>query len=262
MSDDIKNKMLLSRAKALKLHGVIARWEEISTASWVEEMIIWEENERSNRGLKRRIDDAKLGRFKLLNEFDWSWPKKCDREAIEEFMRLSFIGAATNIIFCGPNGVGKSTLACNIAHQAVLRGHTALFSTAGNMLNDLAAQDGDNALRRRINFYTKPQVLVIDEVGYLSYSNRHADLMFAVISNRYQVKPTIITTNKPFSEWNEIFPNASCVVSLIDRLVHNSEIVSVEAESFRLKEAQEQSAKRKESRSKRNIKVTTKNAEE
>ena len=91
----------------------------------------------------------------------------------------------------------------------------------------------------------------IDEVGYLSYSNRHADLLFEIISRRYQEKSTLVTTNKPFAEWGEIFPNASCVVSLIDRLVHRSEIVSIDAESFRLKEAKEQSQKRKESRAKR-----------
>ncbi len=118
------------------------------------------------------------------------------------------------------------------------------------MLNDLAAQDGDNALRSRIKHYAQPQILIIDEVGYLSYSNRHADLLFEIIARRYEIKPTVVTSNKPFSEWNEIFPNASCVVSLIDRLVHHSEIMSIEAESFRLKEAKEQSIKRKQGRKK------------
>lgn len=130
----------------------------------------------------------------------------------------------------------------------MLHGFNALFTTAGHMLNELAAQDGDNALRRRIKHYVQPQLLCIDEVGYLSYSNRHADLLFEIISRRYQEKSTIVTTNKPFSEWNQIFPNASCVVSLIDRLVHNSEIISIDAESYRLKEAKEQNLKRKESR--------------
>jgi DNA replication protein DnaC len=241
---------LLQRAKALKLHGIVARWEEIQEMPWVEEFIRWEEEERSHRGLKQRLHSARLDRFKPLTEFDWSWPKKCDREAIEELMQLNFIKEATNIILCGPNGVGKSTIASNFAHKAIVQGHSVLFTTAGHMLNELAAQDGDNALRRRIKHYAKPRLLVIDEVGYLSYGNRHADLLFGIISQRYQDKPTIITTNKPFSEWGEIFPNASCVVSLIDRLVHNSEIVSIDADSYRLKEAQAVSIKRKEVRSK------------
>jgi len=120
------------------------------------------------------------------------------------------------------------------------------------MLNELAAQDGDSALQRRIKFYAGPQLLVIDEVGYLSYSNRHADLLFEIISRRYQEKSTIITTNKPFAEWGEIFPNASCVVSLVDRLVHNAEIISIEADSYRLKESKEQILARKSKRKKVN----------
>jgi DNA replication protein DnaC len=241
---------LLQRATALKLPGLIAHWEEIKQTDWIETLITWEETERSHRSLERRLANARIGRFKMLTEFDWSWPKKCDRKAVEELMRLDFLKDATNIIFCGPNGVGKTTLACNIAYQAVIQGHTALFTTAGHMLNDLTSQDGDNALRRRIKYYVQPSLLFCDEVGYLSYSNRHADLLFEIISRRYQEKSTLVTTNKPFAEWGEIFPNASCVVSLIDRLVHHSEIISIEAESFRLKEAKEQTLKRKESRSK------------
>lgn len=243
--------LLLQRAKALKLHGVVAHWEEVCETSWIEDLIFWEEEVRSNRSLARRIHHARLGHFKPLAQFDWGWPKKCDREAIEELMRLEFIKEAVNIIFCGPNGVGKSTIARNIAHQAILRGYTTLFTTAGQMLNDLTSQDGDNALRRRIKYYVKPTVLCVDEVGYLSYSNRHADLLFEIISRRYEGKPTVVTTNKPFAEWGEIFPNASCVVSLIDRLVHKSEIISIEAESFRLKEAKERSLKRQNIRAKR-----------
>lgn len=240
--------ILLQRAKALKLHGLIAHWEEIKDADWLEKIIHFEETERTQRSHKRRLDSARLGRFKPLSHFDWTWPKKCDREVIEDLMTLGFLKEATNIIFCGPNGVGKTTIASNIAHQAVIRGHAVLFTTAGNMLSDLSAQDGENAFRRRIKYYVKPKLLCIDEVGYLSYSNRCADLLFEVISQRYQEKSTLVTTNKPFSEWGSLFLNASCVVSLIDRLVHNSEIISIEADSFRLKEAKEKTKERKEIR--------------
>ncbi|WP_177417983.1 ATP-binding protein [endosymbiont of Lamellibrachia barhami] len=102
------------------------------------------------------------------------------------------------------------------------------------MLNDLAAQDGDSALNRRLASYARPQLLVIDEVGYLSYSNRHADLLFEIVSRRYEEKSTLVTTNRPFAEWNEVFPNASCGVSLVDRLIHRSEILIIDGESYRL----------------------------
>ena len=110
----------------------------------------------------------------------------------------------------------------------------------------------DSALRRRLRHYVRLQLLVIDEVGYLSYSNRHADLMFELISRRYQNRSTLITTNRPFAEWREVFPNAACVVSLIDRLVHNAEIVAIEGESYRLKEARERTEQR--SRQRRSVK--------
>lgn len=242
----ITNEALLQRAKHLKLLGMIAHWDELcdSSTEMMEKIIIWEETERISRSLERRLQSARIGRFKPLSEFDWSWPKKCDQQAINELMDLKFIKTAMNVILCGPNGVGKSTIAKNIANHAIIKGFTALFITASQMLNDLASQDGDNALRRKFQFYEKTDVLIIDEVGYLSYSNRHADLLFEIISRRYQKKPVILTTNKPFSQWNDIFPGAACCVSLIDRLVHQSEIIVIEAESFRLKEAKEQSTKR------------------
>jgi DNA replication protein DnaC len=247
--------MMQARVKALKLHGLLAHWEETRHESWVSQLLQWEEEERSQRGLNGRLKSARIGRFKPMANFDWAWPKKCDREAIEEFMNLAFTKDAINIILCGPNGVGKSTIAKNIAYQGILHGHTALFTTASHMLKELATQDGDQALQRKLKYYTQPQILVIDEVGYLSYSNRCADLLFEVISRRYHNKSTVITTNKPFSEWSDIFPNAACVVSLIDRLVHRSEIINIEADSYRLKEAKEESAKRKATREAKKSKI-------
>jgi DNA replication protein DnaC len=258
----MKTDSLLQRAQALKLYGLLAHWEEAQAESWTENLILWEEKERSSRGLERRLHQANIGRFKPLPHFDWSWPKKCDRLAIEDLMQCDFIREVTNLIFLGPNGVGKTMFAKNICHQAVLRGFTALFTSASKLLADLTAQDGDRALGKRIKYYTHPTLLCIDEVGYLSYSNRHADLLFQIISRRYHEKPTLVTTNKPFSEWGKIFPNASCVVSLIDRLVHSSEIIEIDAKSYRLKEAKEQSVKRSEERlQKRKNKNDDKNRE-
>jgi DNA replication protein DnaC len=256
------NDFLFEKAKQLKLYGLIAHWDEVKDAKWVKDFIEWEEQERIHRSLARRLKSSRIGRFKPLSKFDWDWPKKCDREAVEELMQLDFIKESTNIILCGPNGVGKTMIAKNIAHLATIRGFSVLFTSASQMLSDLSNQDGANALTRRTKYYVKPSILIVDEIGYLSYSNRYADLLFDIISQRYHDKPTIVTTNKSFAEWNDIFPNASCVVSIIDRLVHHSEIIEIDAPSFRLKEATEQSTQRKKKRNQRKKKTSSQNSEE
>lgn len=243
---------LKHRAEQLKLHGLMAHWDELSESqlAWLQTLIRWEESERQQRGLQRRLDAAHIGRFKPLVDFDWEWPEQCDKAAVSDLMTLDFINQANNVVLVGPNGIGKSTIAQNIVHHAVMQGHSSLFVNAAQMLGDLAAQDGDNALRRRLRHYARPSLLVIDEIGYLSYANRHADLLFEIINRRYESKPTIVTTNRPFTEWNEVFPNAACVVSIVDRLIHHSEIIVLEGESYRIKEAKERASKKKRSSTK------------
>ena len=241
---------LKDRAQALRLMGLLAHWDAVqgdtARLAWTGDLLGWEESERARRSLERRLRSAHIGRFKPLADFDRDWPKQCDRVAVQELMTLSFMADATNVVLvghgprrgpCGIPGVGKSMLACNLGHQALIEGKTVLLTTAGQLLGDLAALDSDSTLRWRIRHYAAPDLLLIDEVGYLSYSNRHADLLFELISRRYEHKSTVITTNRAFKEWQEVFPNAACTVSLIDRLVHRCEVVAIEGESYRLKEA-------------------------
>jgi len=237
---------LLARAEALRFHGLVAHWHEVTPDGLVQiqTLIEWEEQERARHTLEYRLKAAQLGRFKSICDFDWKWPKRIDRAAIEAQMSLDFLKDAGNLIFVGTAGLGKTLLAKNIAHQALIHGHSVLFATAGGMLGKLAALDSDSALRSRLRHYTAPSLLVIDEIGSLSYSNRHADLLFEIVSRRYEQKSTIITTNKPFAEWNEIFPNAACVVSMVDRLVHHAEVIRIEGKSYRLEEARKQAEQR------------------
>jgi len=239
------------RATKLGLYGLLARWDELGEEPWVERLLEVEEGERACRSLQRRLRNAKIRQFKPIADFDWTWPTKIDREAIRELFRFEFLGEAGNVILIGPNGVGKTTIAQNLAHEALIAGHTVLFTSASEMLNDLAAQDGPSALSRRLRRYVRPSLLLVDEVGYLSYSPQHADLLFDVVNRRNQDRSTVVTTNKPFSEWNEVFPNSSSVVALVDRLVHRSEIVEIDGESYRLKEAKERKEEKSRKRASR-----------
>jgi DNA replication protein DnaC len=244
---------LRQRAQSLRLYGLLAHWSEVCDAPWLQPLLQWEEQERGRRSLERRRKDAHLGQFKALSEFDWQWPKRCDRGAVEALMTLEFLKEAANVVLIGQNGVGKTMIAKNVAYQALIQGHTVRFTSAGEMLGDLAAIDSDSMLRRRLRRYAAPDVLVIDEVGYLSYSNRHADLLFELLNRRYEAKSTLVTTNKPFASWPDMFPNAACVVSMVDRLVHHAEVIAIEGESYRLKEATERTEQR--SRKRRSPKV-------
>lgn len=236
------------RLDVLGLRGLVERWEEFQDAPWLPRLLEVEEEDRGRRGLERRLRNAKLGRFKPYADFDRSWPTEIDLEQVDELFTLSFIEEAANVIFVGPNGIGKSMIAKNLAYKAILRGHTARFITASELLNDLAAQESGSALTRKLRQYSHWKLLVIDEVGYLAGSARHGDLLFEVINRRYQEKSLILTTNKVFTEWGEVFPSSTCVLTMVDRLIHKAEVVKIDGESYRLKEAKEREAEKKAKR--------------
>jgi DNA replication protein DnaC len=242
---------LRERAQALRLWGMLDHWEHVAAEPWVPTMLDWLEEAQRRRSLEARVAKAKLGSFKSMADFDWSWPKRVKREAVEELFSLEFMAEGGNVVLVGPNGVGKTMIAQNLAHQALLRGHAVRFTTASAMLAALSACEGTASLERTLGHYVRPELLVVDEIGYLSYSNRAADLLFEVVSRRYAAKrPMILTTNRPFGEWNEVFPNAACVVTLVDRLMHRGEAIVIAGDSYRAKEAEDRAAAKEKSRKK------------
>ena len=245
--------LLRERLRRLGLYGLLAQGSEMLTEDWLPRLIEVEEAERQRRSLERRLRNASIGAFKSMADFDWQWPKKVDRELVDDLFSFGFVDEAANVVLLGPNGVGKSMIAKNLAHQALLRGYTVRFTTASDMLHDLAARDTSSSLARRLHRYCHPALLVVDEVGYLAYDARYADLLFEVVTRRYQQHSIVLTTNKAFGEWNDVFPNAACVVTLVDRLIHRAEIVPIEGESYRLKEAKERAAEKAKARSARKV---------
>lgn len=246
---DLNPTEMKTRLKSLGLYGLMACWDQIADKPWLGEVLGIEERERQKRSLERRLRNARVATFKPMTDFDWAWPKKIDREAVDDLFTLGFLKTGHNAVIIGPNGVGKTMMLKNIAHQAVVRGHNVRFTTASDMLADLAARDSSVALARHLHRYTTPHLLCIDEVGYLSYDNRYADLLFEVVTRRYDAeKPIILSTNKPFTEWSTVFPHAACVVTLVDRLIHRAEVIEIDAQSYRLKEAKELNAARSKRR--------------
>lgn len=210
----------------------------------IAEMCRLEANYQNDQRLQRRLADARIGRFKPLTDFDWTWPRQIDRDAIIRATQLDFLTEDCNLILIGPQGVGKTMIARNVAHSAVLSGHTVIYTTAAALVVDLAAQDSARALERRLARYSRAELLVIDEVGYLAFDSRAADLLFAVVNRRYEVGPIVLTTNLTFSDWGTIFPGAACVTAMIDRLTHHAEILVVDADSYRHRESKERQAKK------------------
>jgi len=212
-----------------------ARWGPVAL---LEALAAAEIDDRARRSLERRLAHARLGRLKSLADWEWAWPKVLNRPVLERVLTLDFLAAPENVLLVGAQGLGKTMLAKNIAHQAILAGHSVLFTTAAELLLDLNGQETARALERRFRHYLRPQLLLIDEVGYLSYDAHAADLLFQIVSRRYETKALVVTTNLPFKQWDTIFPNASCAVALIDRLTHHAEIVAIEGDSYRLRDAE------------------------
>lgn len=251
MTNDLENKLAELRLHYLAEHGVdfVA---EATKNRWgpqpiVENLVDRELDERHRRSVERRLGDARIGQFRPMADFDWSWPRHVDRELIERLLALDFLRAKENVIFAAPQGLGKTMIAKNVAHAAVIAGHTVLFTTAGAMLLDLGQQDGPRALQARFRRYTAPRLLVVDEVGYLSYDTRAADLLFEVVTRRYESGSIVLTTNLAFKDWPHHFPGAGCVTAMIDRLTHHAEIVSIDGDSYRLREAEQRQARKKRS---------------
>ena len=204
---------------------------------FLEQLAEGEVARRDEALVARRVKAARLPGIKTLDGFDWSWPKKINRAQVQHLFRLAFLAEHGNVILLGGVGVGKSHLAIALAHAACLQGKTALFTSAIDIVNALAAAQATGGIKREMARLMKPALLVVDELGYLPIDKFGADGLFQVISQRYERGSTVITSNRAFKHWPEIFNNDSTLTSaLLDRLLHHAESLVIEGPSYRMRE--------------------------
>jgi len=195
---------------------------------------------RQQRSIQRRLKAARFPVLKTLDQFVWDWPKKINRLQIQNLFRLEFISQKANVILLGTTGIGKTHLATALGYTACLEGHSVLFADAIGVINDLSAAQQAGNLKRTMKQYLRPRVLILDELGYLAVNQHGADLLFQVISQRYERGSIILTSNKPFKDWASIFANDSTITSaVLDRLLHHAEVVLIQGRSYRMKDQAE-----------------------
>jgi DNA replication protein DnaC len=222
-----------ARGDALTAFFVHAHKSRLGPTQTVEELVALERRAREVTNLTRRTRAACLGRFKPLDRFDWAHPRKIDRALVERLMGLDFLARGDNVLLRGQSGVGKTVLAKNLAHAALLAGHTVRFTTLAAALADLLQQESIPAFERRLKRYLRPRLLILDELGYLPVDSRAADMLYAIVSRRHEQRSTVISTNLAFKQWGAVFPSAACVGALVDRFAQHCHRVDIDADSWR-----------------------------
>ena len=210
--------------------------EHWAHADYLEHLLEGECHRRRENRIIKRLQAARFPVLKTLDTYDWSFPKKIDRTHLQDLMRLAFLETHTNVIFLGGVGVGKSHLATALGRRACLEGHSVLWVSTIDMINALVAAQAAQRLRQELKKYLSPILLILDELGYLPIDKNGADLLFQVISARYERGSILLTTNKPFKQWATIFNNDNTLASaVLDRLLHHAQTVVIEGPSYRMK---------------------------
>jgi DNA replication protein DnaC len=235
------------RASREAIHALIAHAtkSKLGPSQLLEQLIAIEQRERDARNLDCRVRSARLGTTKLLDKFDWNHPEQIDRSLYEyHHQSLEFLKQGENLLFRGPPGVGKTTLAQNYGLRALECGYSVRFSTVSAALADLLQQESLPATERRLKCYTAPSLLILDELGYLPCDTRAADMFFHIISRRHEKRSVIITTNLAYKQWGTVFPGAACLTTIIDRFAQHCHVFDIDAESWRNHEAQQRMTKK------------------
>jgi DNA replication protein DnaC len=211
--------------------------EHFSQKNFKEQLALLLEEEinfRQERAIKMRLKLAKFPLVKTIDDFDFSFQPELDKEAVLNLFGLSFIEDKSNVIFIGPSGTGKTHLAISLGIAACQGGYTAYFTTFQNLMETLRKADQQNRLRRKLQTFNKPHVLIIDELGYLPLDRHDANLFFQLVSNRYESGSIILTSNKTYLDWGNLFPDEGIAAAILDRLLHYSKTIKIQGQSYRL----------------------------
>lgn len=232
----LKYLKLITIGKIYEEEAKKASENNLSYIQYFEKLINEEVNDKLIRAIKKRIIKAKFPVVKTINEYDFNHPKKINKQQILKLFDLKFIEEKKNVIIIGTTGVGKSHLASSIGYAACQGNIWTRYTTAIDIVNDLYASLSDKTFQNKLMKYVKPNLLVIDELGYLPIDKKGADLIFQVISKRYEKGSIVLTSNLAFKEWGKIFSDNTTASAIVDRLVHHAEIIKIEGESYRLKD--------------------------
>lgn len=226
---------LTRMAETYRDHAARAEKENLAPVDFLDRMIAEEASARFARRVARRIARARFPVVKTIESYDWTHPAKIDRQRILDLFDMRWVEEKRNVIFIGGTGLGKSHLASSLGHAACQKGIPVLFTTAIDAVNQLGAALSDGSFLRRLKTYTQPQVLILDELGYLPVDKQGADLIFQLISHRYERGSIVLTTNRIFKNWGQIFNDSTIAAAVVDRLAHHSEVLVIEGTSFRVK---------------------------
>lgn len=236
--------ILKSRLKEFKLAGIYNSIEErlkyatdskLSYAEFLELLLEDEINNRRDNSYRKRYAKAKLLNHKTIEDFDFNYQPSIDKKIISDILTCNFIKEKKNVVFIGNPGTGKTHLSTAIAIKALSKGHKVMFTPVSEMLQNLNASKADNSYYQKVNFYLAPDLLVLDELGFKKLPNYSADDFFEIISKRYEKGSLIITTNKTFDQWGEIFSDNILASAILDRIVHYSTVFKINGQSYRTK---------------------------